>query len=72
MTKNISFNYNRKESNIDEPNTSITKGFNKISDIESVFNTLQTDRTDTQVWKIFLLIALLFLLLEMIIQKFVK
>ena len=72
LTRNISFNYNRKESNIDEPNTSITKGFNKISDIESVFNTIQTDRTDTQVWKIFLLIALLFLLLEMIIQKFVK
>jgi hypothetical protein len=44
----------------------------KIDDIETVFNTIQTDRTDTQIWKWFVVLTLLFLVLELLIQKFVK
>ena len=46
--------------------------YQNSDDIESVFNTIQTDRTDTQIWKWFVWITLLFLVLELLIQKFVK
>ena len=70
--QNISFNYNRTESNLALANHDVAKNFKEISDIETVFNTIQTDRTDTQIWKWFVILALLFLALEVLIQKFVK
>ena len=72
MVKNISFNYNRTESNLALANTDAANKFKEIDDIETVFNTIQTDRTDTQIWKWFVILALLFLALEVLIQKFVK
>ena len=70
--QNISFNYNRTEGNLTLANPDVANNFNKINDIETVFNTIQTDRTDTQIWKWFVILALLFLALELLIQKFVK
>jgi hypothetical protein len=70
--QNISFNYSRTESNLANVNTDITADFEKMNKIETVFNTIQTDRTDTQIWKWFVLLTLLFLALELLIQKFVK
>lgn len=72
LVKNISFNYNRTESDLALSNPDIANNFNKIDAIETIFNTIQTDRTDTQIWKWFVIIALLFLALELLIQKFVK
>ncbi len=72
LVQNISFNYNRTESNLALANPDAANNFNKIDDIETVFNTIQTDRTDTQIWKWFVILALLFLALELLIQKFVK
>ena len=72
LVQNISFNYNRTESNLALANHDVAKNFKEISDIETVFNTIQTDRTDTQIWKWFVILALLFLALEVLIQKFVK
>ena len=72
LVQNISFNYNRTESDLSQNNTNIADDHTLISDIESVFNTIQTDRTDTQIWKWFVLLALLFLVIELLIQKFVK
>ena len=70
--QNISFNYNRTESNLALANPDAAANFREIDDIETVFNTIQTDRTDTQIWKWFVILALLFLVLEVLIQKFVK
>ncbi|PJE44291.1 MAG: hypothetical protein CUR32_01565 [Flavobacterium sp.] len=70
--ENISFNYNRTESNLSLANPDIAVGYQNSDDIESVFNTIQTDRTDTQIWKWFVWLTLLFLVLELLIQKFVK
>lgn len=70
--QNISFNYNRTESNLTLANPDIASNYKEIDDIESVFNTIQTDRTDTQIWKWFVILALFFLALELLIQKFVK
>ena len=72
LVQNISFNYNRTESNLALANPDVAKNFKEISDIETVFNSIQTDRTDTQIWKWFVILALLFLALELLIQKFVK
>jgi len=72
LVQNISFNYTRTESNLSLINTDIAANYKKIDDIETVFNTIQTDRTDTQIWKWFVLLTLLFLALELLIQKFVK
>ncbi|MFY8065672.1 MAG: BatA domain-containing protein [Flavobacterium sp.] len=72
MVNNISFNYNRTESNLALANPDAANKFKEIDDIETVFNTIQTDRTDTQIWKWFVILALLFLALEVLIQKFVK
>ncbi len=72
LVQNISFNYNRTESNLALANTDAAANFKTIDDIETVFNTIQTDRTDTLIWKWFVMLTLLFLALELLIQKFVK
>ncbi len=69
---NISFNFDRNESNLTLPSDETLADLNVISNIESFFETIQINRTDSPVWKWFLIFALLFLLLELFIQKFVK
>lgn len=70
--ENLSFNYARTESDLNQINTQWTSDFETIDSIKSVFNTLQTNRTDHQLWKWFLIFALAFLLAEMAIIRFVK
>ncbi len=70
--ENISFNYKRTESDLSQVNTSIVSDFKTADTISTIFNTLQTERTDSQIWKWFVIFALLFLALEMAIIKFVK
>ena len=67
---NVSFNYPRNESNLNT-NTTLPK-VNYVNNSESVLNTLLAERTDTVLWKWFLMATLLFLLIELLIQKFVK
>ncbi|KIA86322.1 BatA and WFA domain-containing protein [Flavobacterium sp. AED] len=70
--ENISFNYNRTESNLAAANENIISNYKTTESITSFFDTLQTDRTDNQIWKWFVIFALLFLLTEMAIIRFVK
>jgi hypothetical protein len=70
--QNISFNFNRTESDLAQANKEALSDYKTIDSIETVFNTLQTDRTDNQIWKWFVIFALLFLLTEMAIIRFVK
>ena len=70
--ENISFNYNRTESDLATANDNILSDYKTIESIRSLFDTLQTDRTDNQIWKWFVIFALLFLLAEMTIIRFVK
>jgi hypothetical protein len=70
--ENISFNYPRTESNLDQANESILSDYKTSDSISTIFDTLQTNRTDNQIWKWFIIFALLFLALEMAIIKFVK
>ena len=70
--ENISFNYNRIESDLDQTNEDALSDYKTIDSIETVFDTLQTERTDSQIWKWFVIFALLFLVTEMAIIRFVK
>ena len=70
--QNISFNYNRTESDLAQANKDILSDYKTIDSIETVFDSLQTDRTDSQIWKWFVIFALLFLVTEMAIIRFVK
>jgi hypothetical protein len=70
--ENISFNFNRTESNLSNSNTDAISDYKEISNVDSIFDTLQANRADNQLWKWFVLLALLFVALEVLIQKFVK
>jgi len=70
--ENISFNYTRTESNLANINTDAVKEFKEISSVDSIFDTLQANRADNQLWKWFVILALVFITLEVLIQKFVK
>ena len=72
LIKNISFNYNRSEGNLTLTDDSVLADHNVIDNLETVFNTLQTDRTDEEIWKWFVILTLLFLVTEVFIQKFAK
>jgi len=70
--ENISFNCTRTESNLANANTDATKEYKEISSVDSIFDTLQANRADNQLWKWFVILALVFITLEVLIQKFVK
>jgi hypothetical protein len=70
--ENISFNYKRSESDLSQINTNLISDYKTTDTISTIFSTLQTERTDNEIWKWFVIFALLFLALEMAIIKFVK
>ena len=70
--ENISFNYPRTESDLNQVNESILSDYKTSDSIFTIFDTLQSNRSDNQIWKWFIIFALLFLALEMAIIKFVK
>ena len=70
--ENISFNYNRTESNLASANEDAVSEYKTIDSIATVFDRIQTNRTDNQIWKWFLIFALLFLAIEIAIIRFVK
>lgn len=70
--ENISFNYARNESDLNQTNSVFDSSFENIDSLKSIFNTLQSNRTDQQLWKWFLIFALSFLLAEMAIIRFIK
>lgn len=72
LIKNVSFNYSRTEGNIDNSNIDALSNYKIVESIESVFDTLKFDRQDTSIWKWFVFLTLLFLVLEILIQKIVK
>ena len=68
----MSFNYNRSESNLTNANPDAVSDYKEINSVASIFDTLQANRSDNQIWKWFVILALLFVAIEVLIQKFVK
>jgi len=72
LVRNISFNYNRSESNLEQLQSQLLSDYKVVKSIETVYNSLLSDRSNDEIWKIFVLLSLLFLFLEVLIQKLVK
>jgi hypothetical protein len=70
--KNISFNHARTESNPALKNKAVLYKFTKTDSVATVYNDLKSIRTASEIWKWFVIGTLIFLLLELFIQKFVK
>lgn len=69
---NLSFNFDRKESNLIKSSDESLNNLNEIDSLDKFFETIQIERTDNQIWKWFLIFTLLFFILEILIQKFIK
>jgi len=71
LISNIGFNYNRSESDLTFENTVFLSNFTQ-KNIPTIFRDLQTSRTDNNLWKWFLILALLFSVFEVLIHKYFK
>ncbi|NBL63979.1 hypothetical protein GV828_02060 [Flavobacterium sp. NST-5] len=72
MVQAVGFNYARTEGNLTEVDLKLLENFNVVDGIGQVFDEIQTNRTDNNLWKWFVILALLFLISEIFIQKFIK
>ncbi len=72
LLKKVSFNYGRKESKLDYLNLEQFKNTTKDISIDALFETMEKDSRVNELWKWFIILALLFLLVEMILQKIFK
>lgn len=74
--KNIAFNYDRKESDIAnedlEPHFDKDQNINIINSVSGAFKALEDTYKVTPLWHYFLLLALLFLITEMLLLKYFK
>ncbi len=75
VIKEIAFNYSRVENKLTYTDLAYLKKYKNVTitdDIAATFNTLTNENNTINYWKTFLIIALAFLFLEMLILKFWK
>ncbi|RKR13304.1 putative membrane protein (TIGR02226 family) [Maribacter vaceletii] len=72
IIQNISFNYPRKESNLLYVPLENLNAKSVGSSIENLFTEMQKNNSINALWKWFVILALLFVFLEIIFQKFLK
>lgn len=70
--KRVSFNYNRTESDLTYIPVSTLSADSRDTDIGNLFETFKNANSVDALWKWFVILALLCLLAEMLIQKFLK
>lgn len=70
--KNISFNYERKESDLNYLDFSNLNANTKKASISAVFQEMEKDNAVNELWKWFVILALLFMLVEVLIQKYLS
>jgi len=67
--QNLSFNYPRNESGLNYLDKNLLQGFSVFDTIPDLFEELREDTAITDYWKWFVIFALLFAVLELLIQK---
>ena len=70
--KNMSFNYPRDESEFEFLDFNNLPATSKQSSIATLFQELQKDNSITELWKWFVILAVLFILIEVLIIKYLK
>ena len=68
----LSFNHERKESDLRYLDVATLEGTSQESSIAALFDSFEKDNRITALWKWFVILALLFLFAEILIQKFMK
>ncbi|WP_298476175.1 BatA and WFA domain-containing protein [uncultured Maribacter sp.] len=70
--QNISFNYSRNESDLNYISLENLNSKTIKNSLETLFSKMQKDNSINALWKWFVTFALLFMILEMLFQKFLK
>lgn len=70
--QNVSYNYNRKESHLIYQDLSSLEPITLSNSVTDIFNTLKSETKVNELWKWFVIFALAFLIIEMLILKYFK
>ncbi|WP_339751889.1 BatA domain-containing protein [uncultured Winogradskyella sp.] len=70
--QNISFNFNRKESDLNYYDLARLKNASVDSSLATTINTIKSSTTINALWKWFVIFALVFLIIEMLLLKYLK
>ncbi|WGD34631.1 BatA and WFA domain-containing protein [Olleya sp. YS] len=72
IIQNISYNYNRDESNLTYINLDNLESATVSNSITTVFDNIKNDAKVNELWKWFVILALVLLIIEMLILKYFK
>jgi len=72
VLQNLSFNYNRTESNLSYYNLNALKNASLDSSLATAINTIKSNTTINALWKWFVIFALVFLIIEILLLKYLK
>ncbi|HZW63894.1 MAG TPA: BatA domain-containing protein [Flavobacteriaceae bacterium] len=72
VLQSISFNYNRQESNLSYQNITAETGFSVSHSVERLLTDLKNKSKINALWKWFVIFALVFLITELLILKYLK
>jgi hypothetical protein len=72
IIEHISFNYNRSESDLNYHDLSLVKHASLSSSLPQILTNIKSDANMNALWKWFVIFALLFLIIEMLILKYFK
>ena len=72
IIQNVSYNYNRAESNLNYINLDDVKHATVNTNITTVFENINNDTKVNQLWKWFVILGLVLLIIEMLILKYLK
>ncbi len=70
--QNISYNYNTRESDLQYFNLSNTKEYEVSDSVTTLFEKIKEDTSIHELWKWFIIFALIFLLIEILFLKYLK
>lgn len=72
VLQNLSFNFNRKESNLTYYDLDLIDNASVDSSLATTINTIKSSTTINALWKWFVIFALVFLMIEMLLLKYLK
>ena len=72
IIKNISFNFPREESQLHYMDLDELNASSKNNNISALFQNIEKDNSINELWKWFIILALAFIFIEVLIQKFLK
>jgi hypothetical protein len=70
LHKNLSFNYTRAESELNYLDVNNIKGASVNDSVQNLFEQMENDNAINELWKWFVILALLFMLIEVLKQKY--